>query len=69
MFKAISNLWKTARGTELFKQIDDICSIQVPSFRGDAATKYVKTVASEIDTLRNLKWTPELGPGIGGVKV
>jgi hypothetical protein len=52
MLKAISNLWRVARGTELFKQVDEIASKSIPALQGQALTRLIATVRIEMPALR-----------------
>ena len=52
MFKAISNLWRVARGTELFKQVDEMASKSIPALQGQAVTRFIATILSEMPALR-----------------
>jgi hypothetical protein len=52
MFKAISSLWQAARGTELFKQVDEIASKSIPALQGQAVTRFIATILVEMPALR-----------------
>ena len=51
MFKSIANLWRGARGTKLFKQVDEIART-MPNLQGQAAARCISTILSEMAPLR-----------------
>lgn len=51
MFKSIANLWRGARGTALFKQVDEIART-MPSLQGQAGARCIATILSEMPALR-----------------
>jgi hypothetical protein len=51
MFKAISNLWQVTRGTELFKQVNQMATSTLPNLQGQAAARCTATVISEMPLL------------------
>jgi|ERR1700678_2849911 hypothetical protein len=51
MFKSIANRWQVARGTELFKQVDEIART-MPTLQEQAGARCMATILSEMPALR-----------------